>query len=177
MGFFLLPHPCVAAGGNPKYPEAEEALSKAGSGHGLLEDEVGTTAGLAAGPASLLVQGSSIAALAKGQQPWEITAVSLCALKSSSAMSQYFCSSPSMHAAEEIFFLAQVFIFNSSLRLAELLHGGKERFAPTAVEQCWGGRALLGLWDVLWCHPMSRVMLWWGLGAVPEAVCKHLENC
>ena len=48
MGFFLLPHPCVAAGGNPKYPEAEEALSKAGSGHGLLEDEVGTTAGLAA---------------------------------------------------------------------------------------------------------------------------------
>lgn len=139
MDFFLLPHPCVAAGGNPKYPEAEEALSEASAGHGLLEDEVGTVAELPAGPASLLVWGFSSAALAKGQQPWEITA-----LKSSSAMSQYFCSSPSMHAAE-MFFLAQVFIFNSSLCLAELLHGGKESVAPTAVEQCWGGRALLGL--------------------------------
>lgn len=141
---------------------------------------MGTVAELAAGPPSLLVWGFSSAALAKGQQPWEITAVPLCALKSSSAMSQYFCSSPSMHAAE-MFFLAQVFIFNSSLCLAELLHGGTESVASTAVEQCWGGRALLGLWDVLWCHPMFWVMLWWGLGAadgaVPEAVCKQLENC
>lgn len=34
---------CVAAvGGNSKYPKAEEALGKACSGHGLLQDEVGS---------------------------------------------------------------------------------------------------------------------------------------
>lgn len=36
----FLPFLCVAAGGNPKYPKAEEALGEACAGHGLLQDAV-----------------------------------------------------------------------------------------------------------------------------------------
>lgn len=40
---YLLPFLCVSAGGNPKYPKAEEALGKARAGYGLLQDEVGSS--------------------------------------------------------------------------------------------------------------------------------------